>query len=53
MNIFVLLIVILLAFAFIGASGVGMWQHNYGWYPSGGLMTILVIVLIVWLLTRG
>ena len=47
MNTVVLLILILLL---IGA--LPAWPHSRGWgyYPSGGLGTILVIVLILYLL---
>jgi hypothetical protein len=50
MNLLWIVVVILLIFAFVGAPGIGPWQHGYGWYPSG-LGTIIVVVLVVLLLT--
>lgn len=43
------LIVILLILALLGALP-GWNFHNYGYYPSVSLGTILVIILILWLL---
>ncbi len=42
-------LVVILIFALIGAPGIGPWNHNYGYYPSG-LGVIIVIVLLVLLL---
>jgi len=50
MNLFWILVVIFLIFAFVGAPGYGPWHHSYGWYPSG-IGTVIVIVLVVLLLT--
>jgi hypothetical protein len=44
------LILVILVLLLIGA--LPAWPHstNWGYYPSGGLGTVLVIVLILWLL---
>lgn len=52
MSLIWILIIALLLFSVIGAPSVGLWHHNYGYYPSG-LGVILVIVLVVWLLRGG
>jgi hypothetical protein len=48
-----LILVILLILLLIGA--LPTWPHSSGWgyYPSGGLGLILIIILIVMLLGRG
>ena len=45
-----LILVIILVALVLGA--LPRWSHstNWGYYPAGGLGTILVIVLILWLL---
>lgn len=52
MNLLWVLLVILLIFAVVGAPGVGPWTHNYGWYPSGGLGLIVIVLLILLLVGR-
>lgn len=52
MNPLWLLVVILVIFAVVGAPGVGPWQHSYGYYPSGGLGLIVVILIVLLLLGR-
>ena len=47
MRTLILLILILLL---IGALPAWPYSAGWGYYPSGGLGTILVIVLILWLL---
>jgi hypothetical protein len=49
MNLLWLLVVVLVILALVGAPGIGSWQHNYGYYPSGGI-GIVVIILVVLLL---
>lgn len=49
MNLLWLLVALLLVFALVGYPGVGVWQHGYGYYPSG-VGVIIVIVLVVLLL---
>lgn len=46
-----ILLVLLVLMLIGGAPGWG--YHHYGWYPSGGLGLVLVIVLIVVLLRGG
>ncbi len=45
-----LILVIVLVLLLIGS--VPAWPHSRGWgyYPSGGIGTILLILLILWLL---
>ncbi len=50
MSLLVLLLVIVLVVAVLGAPGVGPVNHPYGWYPSG-VGGIIVLVLIILLLT--
>lgn len=52
MNLLWVLLVILLIFAVVGAPGVGPWNHNLGWYPSGGLGLIVIVLLILLLVGR-
>lgn len=49
MNILWVVILILLVLAVFGAPGL-VWQHSYGYGPSGAV-TIIVIILVVLLLT--
>lgn len=50
MNLLWLIVIVLLISAVVSAPGLGPIQHNYGYYPSG-LVTIIVVVLVVLLLT--
>ncbi len=47
----VILLIILLLLA-VGAFPSWPYSRSWGYYPSGGLGTILLIVLILWLLGR-
>jgi hypothetical protein len=47
---FVLIIVIILLLLLFGSFPTYPYSRNWGYYPSGGLGTILVIVVILWLL---
>jgi uncharacterized membrane protein len=47
-TILILILIILL----IGALPSWPYSSGWGYYPSGGLGLILVIVLILWLLRR-
>jgi hypothetical protein len=49
MRILLILIVIILL---LGALPTWPYSSGWGYYPSGGLGLILVIVLILWLLGR-
>jgi len=44
------LILIILILLLIGALPTWPYSTQWGYYPSGGLGTVLVIVLILWLL---
>ena len=44
------LILIILVLLLIGALPTWPYSTQWGYYPSGGLGTVLVIVLILWLL---
>ena len=44
------LILIILILLLIGALPAWPYSAQWGYYPSGGLGTVLVIVLILWLL---
>ncbi|HZE57776.1 MAG TPA: DUF3309 family protein [Chthoniobacterales bacterium] len=44
------LILVLLVLLLIGALPTWPYSAQWGYYPSGGLGTVLVIVLILWLL---
>ena len=47
MTLIILIILLLLVF---GTSPAYPYSRGWGYYPSGGLGTILLIVLILWLL---
>ncbi|MCY7273800.1 MAG: DUF3309 family protein [Phormidesmis sp. CAN_BIN44] len=44
------LIIIVLVLALLGVLPVYPHSRSWGYYPSGGLGTILVIILVLWLL---
>lgn len=50
MNLLWLLVIVLVAVALVGAPGLGPITHSYGYYPSGAV-TLIVIILVVLLLT--
>ena len=50
MNLLWLIVIVLVVCALVGAPGLGPWNHRYGYYPSGG-MGLVVIILIVLLLS--
>ena len=50
MNLLWLIVIVLVISALLGSPGIGPWQHSYGYYPSGGI-GLIVIILIVLLLT--
>jgi hypothetical protein len=50
MNLLWLIVVVLVILALVGAPGIGPWQHSYGYYPSGGLGLIVIILIVVLLL---
>lgn len=46
----VLIVIIILLVLVFGTFPSYPYSRNWGYYPSGGLGTILLIVLILWLL---
>jgi uncharacterized membrane protein len=52
MNLLWLLIVILIVLAVVGSPNVGMIQHGWGYYPSGGIGLVVLILIILLLLGR-
>nr|WP_202594204.1 DUF3309 family protein [Frateuria defendens] len=46
------IVVIVLILALIGGLPTWPYSRSWGYYPSGGLGLILVILLILWLLGR-
>lgn len=48
-----LILVVLLVLALVSAPTYGVWNHGYGWGPSGGLGVILIIIVVVLLLRGG
>ena len=49
-----MLIILLIILLLLTAGAFPSWPYSRGWgyYPSGGLGTILLIVVILWLLGR-
>lgn len=52
MNLLWLLVIILLIIALAGAPGLGPWQHPYGYWPSGGVGLVVLILVILLLAGR-
>jgi len=52
MNLAWLIVIILIISAFVGAPGIGPWQHGYGYYPSGGIGLIVIILIVLLLMGR-
>ena len=46
----VLIVIIILLLLVFGTFPTYPYSRNWGYYPSGGLGTILLIVVILWLL---
>ena len=49
-----MLVILLIILLLLTVGAFPSWPYSRGWgyYPSGGLGTILLIVLILWLLGR-
>ena len=45
-----LILLVILVILLIGATPTWPYSRGWGYYPSGGLGLIIVIVLILWLL---
>jgi hypothetical protein len=52
MNLLWIIIIVLIVLAFAGAPGIGPWNHGWGYYPSGGLGLIVIILIVLLLLGR-
>lgn len=52
MNLLWVVVIVLLVLAFVGAPGLGPWSHSYGWYPSGGVGLIVIILIVLLLMGR-
>jgi hypothetical protein len=52
MNLLWVLGIVLLIVALVGAPGVGPWQHSYGYWPSGGVGLVVLILVILLLAGR-
>lgn len=52
MNLLWIIVVVLLISALLGAPGIGPWQHNWGYGPSGGAGLIVVILVVLLLLGK-
>lgn len=45
-----LLWILILVLVLVVAFGAPTWgYHQYGWYPSGGIGAVVVVLIIVWL----
>jgi len=49
MNLVWVIVIVLLILALVGAPGIGP-QHSWGYFPSGGL-GLIVLILVILLLT--
>jgi hypothetical protein len=45
-----IIVIVLILFAVVGAPNMGIWNHGFGYWPSG-LGGLIVLVLVVLLLT--
>ncbi len=50
MSIIWVLVIVLIVLALVGQPGFG--YHQMGWYPSGGIGLVLVILLVLLLVGR-
>lgn len=46
------ILIILLILALIGGLPTWGYSGDWGYYPDGGIGLILVVVLVLWLMTR-
>ncbi len=47
-----LIVIILVVMALVGAPGIGPWNHGYGYYPSGSIGLVVLILIILLLLGK-
>ncbi len=52
MNLLWAIVIILAISALVGAPSIGPWNHGYGYYPSGGLGLIVIILVVLLLMGR-
>lgn len=52
MNPVILLIVILLILAIAGAPRAGLFVTNYGYYPSGVIVLVAVVLVVLLLMNK-
>ena len=52
MNLLWVLVVVLIVLAIFGAPGVGTWNHSYGYWPSGAVGLIVIVLIILLLMGR-
>ena len=52
MNLLWLLVVILVVFALLGSPSLGVFNHGWGWGPSGGIGLVVLILVVLLLLGR-
>jgi hypothetical protein len=52
MSLLWVVVIILVILALVGAPGLGPWNHEYGWGPSGGLGLIVIILIALLLVGR-
>ena len=41
------IVIILLILAVFGVPSLGPWHHNYGYYPSGALVLIAIVLALL------
>ena len=46
MNLLWLVVIILLILAIFGVPTIGPWHHSYGYYPSGVVVVIAIILIL-------
>lgn len=51
MNLLWVLVIVLVVLALVGAPG-GPWVHGGGWYPSGGIGLVVLILIVLILAGR-
>lgn len=50
MNVWIVVLIVLLILALVGAPHIGPVSHNYGYFPSGTI-GLIVLILVILLLT--
>ena len=52
MNLLWIIVVILVILALVSAPGLGPLNHGYGYYPSGGIGLVVIILIVLLLAGR-